>query len=868
MCALVGGSLLALPTVAGPTLVDPALVAAGTRQAELLPLHHVPPRPPGTTVPIGREQGGAGILGTRSADLRCPWAAPGALRHATPAQLAAEVVSRMTLRDELGLVDLAGVRGYENSTVGVPALCIPPLTLQDGPVGLSRGDTGVTQLPSSLAVAATFDTSAAYADGAVEGDEARRQGIDVVQGPMLNLDRVPEDGRAYETYGEDPVLASAMGVADIDGIQSHGVMADAKHLAGYAQESDRHGVDQLITDRQLEELYLAPFRAAVDQARVASVMCAYGEIDGAPACADALLYRSLRQWGFEGFVRSDMNAVHLPVPAFDAGMDAIKPAQGRALLQALSDHRLAEGRIDRAASSLLTEMFRFGMVADPPAGRTGAPVDSPSHAATDLAIAEESTVLLKDRGGVLPLDLSSLRSIAVIGTDAAGGAMSAGYGGARVTAPFVVEPVQALARLARPGALQYAPGGTGIGPTAPIPATSSTLDTAAASPLPGSAGHAVDATGSDASPPDGQADPLLPADGERPLYRSTGTIVPPSTGWYDLSLQSDCATWLLLGGRVLMASTARHQTFTWSTAVRLVGGHRYPVELLWRQVHDGDRPLLGWRNVSGELAAAVRLARLSQVAVVFAGDYSSEGMDRPDLALPGDENELIASVAAANPRTIVVLNTAGPVLMPWLSKVAAVVEAWYPGEEDGSAIAAVLSGRVDPGGRLPVTFPAGELAVPAGTLAEWPGIDSVVRFREGIDIGYRWDQANRVHPLFPFGFGLSYTSFQLSRLRVRESVDGGEQVAVRVTDTGRRSGSEVVEAYLGYPSAAAEPPWQLRAFTRVWLRPGASVTAVLDIPGSGFQCFRGGSWRTVGGEYHIGVGDSSAHLTLFAGVRR
>ncbi len=377
----------------------------------------------------GHRRGGPAPGRRGTATSSCPWVAPGALSDMGPERLAAEVASRLTLRDELGLVDLVGVPGYENTTAAIPSLCIPAITMQDGPNGLANQDTGVTQLPSSLAVAATFDTDDARAAGSVEGDEARRQGIDVVQGPMLNLLRVPEDGRAYETYGEDPYLVAQMGTADIEGIQGAGVMSEAKHFAAYAQESDRHGLDQLMTTRQLEELYFVPFQAAVEQAHVAGVMCAYGEIDGAPTCADPLLYRTLRDWSFDGFVRSDMSAVHRAIPAFDAGIDAIKPAQRVAIGRAVSEHVLAGNRLADAAQSLLEETFRFDLVAHPLSGRTDTAVDSPAHAAAALGIAEASTVLLKDRGGVLPLDTARLRSIAVIGTDAAGEAMTAGYGG-------------------------------------------------------------------------------------------------------------------------------------------------------------------------------------------------------------------------------------------------------------------------------------------------------------------------------------------------------------------------------------------------------------------------------------------------------
>ena len=899
--------------LAAALLTAPAGPGTGTANPVRLP----GARPSQASTPARSKRGAAGSSKLVSGPLGqpCPWAAQGALRHASPSELAAEVVSHMTVADELAIVDLRGVPGYENATRPLRALCIPRITLQDGPDGLTNSDTGVTQLPSALAVAATFDTAYAYADGAVEGEEAHAQGIDVVQAPMLNIDRVPEDGRAYETYGEDPTLVSGMGVADIEGIQSKGVMAQAKHLTGYTQEGDRHGLDQIISMRQLEEIYLAPFAAAVEQAHVASIMCAYGKIDGTTTCADPLLYEALSSWGFQGFVRSDMSAVVKPAPAFAAGMDAVKPAMSGRLAEAIANGWLSRARLASAAERILTEMFRFDLVARPLSGHTDTPVDPPAHAAVALRTAEASAVLLKNtyltgdaagrsggatggRGGgdsdrrgrgswALPIDFARVSSVAVIGSDAAAGAMSAGWGGARVLAPFLDEPVTAIGSLLRhatlqhpatlqhrptlqhPAVLRYADGGEGgatkdgISGTIPIPGID--LLSAGSPQRTGSRSAALvsDATVLPRNPARGAggiSTAVIPTADRSGLYRSTMTLVPPATGLYDLSLEDDSAAWMLLDGRLLFDLPERHELSTWTSSAFLRAGRRYELEVLWRQVPTGPVPVLGWRDVSPEIEQAVRAARASQVAIVFASDYSSEGVDRPDLDLPGDQNELISAVAAANPDTIVVLNTAGPVLMPWLDHVAGVIEAWYPGEENGTAIAAVLSGQVDPSGRLPVTFPAGGDDGPAGDLASFPGINGVVDFSEGLDVGYRWYEAHHVRPLFPFGYGLDYTSFRLSGLTV-SSGRSGVRLDLEVTNTGHRAGAEVVQAYVGYPAAAGEPPWQLRAFERVELAAGANAQVSMLLPPDGFRCWLG-RWETVPGRYELRVGTSSQDLEL------
>ncbi len=769
------------------------------------------------------------------------------MRTSSPARLAGEVLRRLDLAEQLGIVDLYGRPRIENSDSGVSSLCIPALTLQDGPNGLGNGDTGVTQLPSALSVAATFDPTYAYREGAVEGAEARGQGIDAVQGPVLNLVRVPEFGRAAETYGEDPTLASLMGVADIEGIQSQKVMSDAKHFTAYTQESGRHTLDQVIGNRALEEVYLAPFRAAVTQAHVASIMCAYGKINGVADCADPALYRVLQSWHFGGFVRSDLGAAKSATAAFAAGLDAIKPAAGPRLWAAVQHHQLGAGAIAGSAERILTEMFRFGLVAHPLPLRPGAKVATRAHAAVALAVAEASIVLMKNERRLLPLDFASLHSVAVIGDDAGANAMTTPYGGAHVVAPFVSHPLQAISAIVRHGHVSYASGGSEVGGTSPIPLAEAPLV----------------AVGSGAG---GVSQSVIPNGDRRHLVYEIRNVRPPASGLYVVSLRDNGPAWLLLDGHEIFATPAQHAPMTWSQGMPLQAGRDYRLQLVFQPQPSSPQPVLAWRDATPQIAAAVKAASRAQVAIVFASDYSSEGMDRPDLSLPGDENQLISAVAKANPRTVVVLNTSGAVLMPWLSKVAAVLEAWYPGEEDGNATAAVLSGAYDPTGRLPVTFPASEGAVAAHTQASWPGIGGTVVFSEGLDIGYRWDQAHRVTPLFPFGFGLSYTRFALSDLRLSRS-GGGYRATLEVADTGTRRGSEVVQAYLRFPPAAGEPPWQLRAVARVTLDPGTRATAVLELPASGFRCYLGGRWRVVGGRYELGVGTSSAELPFRAGIR-
>ncbi|MHB1711954.1 MAG: glycoside hydrolase family 3 protein [Acidimicrobiales bacterium] len=852
----------------------------------------------------------------------CPWLAQAMNMHEPPAALAGLVLARMTLTEKLGEIVLASGGGYENFNAGVPRLCIPSLTLQDGPQGLAFGDTGVTQLPSPLGVAATFDTAIARQYGAVEGAEARGQGIDVVQGPNLNIDRVPQSGRAYEGYGEDPLLASAMGVADIKGIQSQGVLADAKHLVAYSQETNRVDLNTSVSARTLHEIYLRPFEAAVRTAHVDSVMCAYPELNGTFQCQDPMLTRLLDSWGFAGFYRSDLGAAHDPAAALKAGIDLLKPETVAHLAADISTGSLPMAAVNSAVLRVITEMFATGLVGRPVTGSPGTPVDSAAHTAFALSAAERSFVLLRNRKGLLPLDAAHVGSIAVIGADAKSAPLTAGHGSSYVNPPFTSLPLTAIRQRAGAGVgVSYVNGGSTTKPLPDVP--SSFLAPGAG------AGHGLTLTIAQGTPggrtlrtADPMAgavvrvDPLsvgmgpgtgrhklhgplgstlpnnranenapavtsgthltLPASWANATATFTGTVTFPRTGLYSLALEGSGGATLTLDGVPAVSDPVSHIRSTWAQAVQITGGHAYKVVMTWKPFASlsaaGRVTLvpssmqLGWQYDTGSINAAVAAARAAQVAVVFGGTYSSEGLDHPSLQLPGDQNALISAVAAANPRTVVVLNTDGPVLMPWLHAVSGVVEAWYPGEVDGTAIAALLFGGVDPSGRLPVTFPVSEAQSAIHTAAQWPGINLVSTYSEGLDVGYRYYNAKHIRPLFPFGFGLSYTSFSMRGLAVART-PSGYGVSVEVTNTGHRSGVDVPQVYLSFPKAAGEPPDQLAAFTTVTLAPGQTKTVTLAVPRSALACFLHGRWSTLPGTYVLSAGQSSADLPLHASVQ-
>ncbi len=885
----------------------------------------------GTSSP-GKGKGTDSVVGT-SADIasRCPWLEAAMDSNEKPAQLAALVEDRMNVLEKVSELVLYSDGVYENINAGVPRLCIPSLAVQDGPQGLAYGDTNVTQLPSPLGVAATFNTATARAYGRVEGSEAEGQGIDAIQGPTLNIDRVPESGRSYEGYGEDPTLVSAMGVADIEGIQSTGTMAMAKHFAVYNQETDRGVLDDQVSTRALHELYLPPFKAAVSQAHVGSVMCAYPRLGGTFQCQQPQLLGLLTTWGFTGFIRSDLGSVHDPVAAIEAGIDLIKPENAGQLDALVKQGRLPLPALNAAVTRILTVMFAHHLVGRFEEATPGTPVDSPAHAQFALTAAEQSAVLLKNRGSVLPLSPTRDKTVAIIGADASTATVTTGGGSSRVQPPFTSDPLSAIRRRAGthasvtytdgasttrdlpavPTSLLRPASGSGHGLTVTItrtdaaanpPTAIENLDTVQSvqqvqptvdiaiqphastalflpgltpgSPtdqnqlqpmlgLPRIRGHAFSPT---------RTRVVLPAGWHNVHVTWTGTLTPPRTGLYTLSLQGSGAATLLLDGNPVVSDPLSHALGRWSQAVKLTGGHAYQVDMSW-QPFDNLTPsgesrvvqgamTLGWSYDSGQIAAAVRAAHHAKVAVVFAGSFSSEAFDRPSLGLPGDENDLIAAVAAANPHTVVVVNSGGPVLMPWLGSVAGVLEAWYPGEEDGAAVAALLYGQVDPSGRLPVTFPTSASTSAIDTLSQWPGIDFTATYSEGLDVGYRYNHATGVQPLFPFGYGLAYTHFRLGRTLTLHRSSPQDKLTVTVTNSGAREGTDVVQAYLTYPAAADEPPAQLVAFYPVVLQPGQMRKVTLAVPASSFEAYLNGNWTSVAGIYTLSVGQSSSDLPL------
>lgn len=786
------------------------------------------------------------------------------------------LVDAMTLPEKVamlhGTTDPASL-GQGGYIPGVDRLGVPELRLADGPAGV-RLTARATALPAPVALAATFSPEFARQYGAVIGEEGRSLGIDVVFAPMTNLVRVPQAGRNFETLGEDPVLASILVAAEVEGIQDAGLIATVKHHAVNNFENNRQSISAEVDERTLREVYLPAFEAAV-RAGSGAVMAANNRVNGVFATENPhLLAEVLRdEWGFAGFVVSDFFATHSAAPALRAGLDVELPSgiHFPTLVAAVQDGQVPEAFVDTAVRRIVSQMKRFGLLGRP---RRRPPLNATAHARTAHDVAVAGAVLLRNEHETLPLSPSMSDTLAVIGPTA-GTPLVGGRGSARVIPTQSESPLDAFRR--RVGSrLQFAPGIDLDG--VPVPASVLSLQRTQTGGS-AQAESQVDYTGASA----------LPAG---TAWTWEGTLAPPDTGEYDLRIQG-------AGGapRPFGSITLAIDGVQIGAAGALLAGNNHPivtagglenagalVDLIAGQTYDvritatagATAPLevrLAWVTPESRQQAiddAARVAGSVRTAVVFAFNGGTEGADRASLALPQHQDRLIEAVAAANPRTVVVLNVGDPVLMPWIDRTPAVLQAWYPGQEGADATAALLFGEENPSGKLPITFPQQAEDAPTAPLERYPGVDGRAIYSEGILIGYRHYDAAGIAPLFPFGHGLSYTRFEYRDVSVHQ-VDSGLEVNFAVENVGRRSGIEVPQVYLAPPASPPVPmaPRQLAGIGRIGLRPGERRHIHIDVPARAMSYWDVPSarWVVVTGRREVLVGSSSRDIRLSRTVK-
>jgi beta-glucosidase len=846
----------------------------------------------------------AALTGLVAGPVAAGAAAPATAPAAAGASLVSRLVQAMTLDEKLGMVNgwpdgvspppttdrLIGV-GF---IPGVPRLGIPALTFTDGPAGV-RMNLPTTAMPAPVALAATFSADLAHQYGQVLGRDSRARDQDVIFAPMLNTVRVPQAGRNFETLGEDPFLMARLVTAETRGIQGEGVIATAKHYAENNQENQRQTINVNVDERTLHEIELRAFEAAVRKGHTGSVMCSYNSVNGHFACENpTLLTEILRhQWGFKGFVVSDYGANHSAGPALEAGLDIeFFGTHFHELKALIQSGAVPVSALDAAVRHILTTMKRFGLLAHAsPTG--GTVVNRPLPAFPELAdarqarrIAEDGAVLLKNKAGTLPLRRADLRSLAVIGTTART-LLVGGGGSSRVigVTDREVSPLTALRRRAGAGGHVTFRVGRDVQGVA-VPSSALTPPNAA----PGQHGLLRTNTVTGAT----QIDPNIDFVGANALPEGTqatwtGTLTAPTTGDYLLAVQTAGTGASLTvdgqpvvsGGILALLGTTLHRTTdglanSFAHLHLTAGPHTIsvtaaPIPAFPPFIEASSGPVqirLAWitpQQRQANLAAAVAAAKRARTAVVFAYMEGTEGVDQPTLALPDEQDQLIEAVARANPRTVVVLNSGYPVLMPWVKQVRAILDMWYPGQEGGRATADLLVGAAVPGGKLPVTFPAREADAPTATSPlRYPGVNGQEYYSEGIFVGYRWYDQQRIAPLYPFGYGLSYTSFGYRHLRVLPGHHGA-RVRFTVTNTGRRSGTEVAQVYVGrLPVGLPTPVKQLAGVARVTLGPGErrTVTVSLDRLSLSYWDSQADRWVTPAGRVAVLVGSSSRNIQL------
>lgn len=648
------------------------------------------------------------------------------------------LVGKMTLPEKIAQLHGIHDAKYYRFVPPVPRLGIPAFHIANGPAGAGpAGDDPqkpATAMPAPISLASTWDVALANRYGAVIGKEAKDLGEDLLEAPDINIARVPQNGRTFEAFGEDPYLVSRMSVAEIQGIQRHDIIANVKHYAVNNQENNRMKVNAIVDERSLHEIYLPAFEASVKEGKVASLMAAYNKVNGLFCCENPELLNQIlkRDWGFKGFITSDFGAVHSTVPSALAGLDLEMPTGkyfGTNLQTAIQSGEVPMSVIDDKLIRRFRTMMEFGQF-DHASKLESIPAKKDGLVARQLA--EEGMVLLKNTADELPLDPKRLHSIAVIGPYAAS-AMTGGGGSSEVKPLYTVTPIDGIQQR--------------------------------------------------------------------------------------------------VGSKVKVAFA------------------------------DG-----------ADMTNAVALAKSCDVAIVMVGDHATEGRDHL-LTLSSNQDALIEMVAAANPHTTVVLKTGSAVFMPWMDKIPAVLEAWYPGQEDGNAVAAVLFGDVNPSGKLPITFPKDLGDLPANTPEQYPGVAGTAHYSEGIFVGYRQYDAKSIQPLFPFGYGLSYTTFgyanlSISARNISTALESNGSIAVDLDldNTGKRSGKEVVELYVSFPAtdATPQPPAQLKAFEKVALNPGQSRRVHLKLNARSFAWWDKDThgWKITPGTYRIMVGSSSRDFRL------
>lgn len=798
------------------------------------------------------------------------------------------MISKLTLQQKLELIG-----GQDSMFIRAePAAGFPQLKMSDGPMGVRTWGPD-TAYAGGIALAASWDPELVREMGVSIGDDARARGVNFLLAPGVDIYRAPMGGRNFEYFGEDPYLAAHTAVPYIEGVQSQGVVATVKHYALNNQEYDRHNVSSDVDERTLREIYLPTFEAAVKVAGVGAVMDSYNLVNGVHATQNKHLNIDIlrKDWGFKGILMSDWDATYSAVGAANGGLDLEMPSgkfmNPKNLLPAIKDGQVSEATIDQKVRRIFRTAIRFHFL---DRDQTDLSIPAYTQEGREAALREalESITLLKNDGHVLPLDENEVHTIAVFGPDAWPAVVGAG-GSSNVT-PYQASSIMTGLSdyLGKRVKVLYA---RGLPTLEDLYTETRYVDTNANSggewwEHKGVKVEVFDNPNFSGTPKTIQAPAIMgfrgaewaPGAGQRKSIRYTAEYLPKTTGRYLVVAGAGGrdAYKVRIDGKQVLEGTAQEGRAPQFAYVRLTANQAVKVEVTYLPAGSSPEMGLGIRAVSElvspEVAKLAGMADAAVVAVGFDRTTESEGMDR-SYHLPWGQDELIQAVAAANKKTIVTLTAGGGVATKdWIGDVPVFLHDWYPGEEGGKAIAEILFGKHSPEGHLPFSFaksweqnPTHDSYYPA---AHAPGVTPHVKYAEGLYVGYRYYTTKHVEPLFPFGFGLSYTTFSFSNLKVSPetaSANGPITVSFDVTNTGERAGADVAQLYVGDPSAKVDRPVkELKGYKKVRLEAGKTehVTLTLGRRSLAYWDTASNGWKVDPGKFVVYVGDSSENTPL------
>jgi len=791
-----------------------------------------------------------------------------------------DLLARMTLEEK---VDIVG--GNDFKTKSNARLGIPEMIMTDGPLGPNtKGHS--TNYSAMINLAATFNTNLMYRVAEQIGEETRIMGRNMLLGPCINIARVPHGGRTFEGFGEDPYLMSRMVVPYIKGVQSKNVITCTKHFVANNQEWNRFDVSVEADERTLHEIYYPAFKAAIQEGDSWTVMAAYNMVRGTYACENKYLLTDVlkQKWGFTGIAVSDWGGARSTVPMANSGLDLEMPTgkyYGDKLLKVIMDGKVTEATLDDKVRRILRVMFKAGLF-DESIDQYGGHSDQPHRRELALKVARQSIILLKNENNFLPLDKNGVKSIAVIGPNGAEARMEGGGSGG-LTGNYGISPLQGIKNKAGDNIkVEFERG---------IPERSLELPIAGPEYFileDGSPGINAEyfnnreqedepvytCVEKDINFDWGYGSPRQDVvNQEKWSAKWTGKFKSPGEGWYEIGLKADNGIRMYIDGNKILDAWIDASPGKFKIArYKFEADRVYDIRVDFYENIGTCRCKMGFAPYEpGDMMEdAVKLASVSDVVILAVGldkELEGEAVDRARLSLDEDQLQLVDKILDVNANVVVVLNNATPILMDgWLDRTPALIEALYPGQEGGNALADILFGDVSPSGKLPLTFPKKWEDSPVYGI--YPGKKEVNNYKEGILVGYRHFDKENIEPLFPFGFGLSFTTFEYSGLEIsQKKMEREDTLTVNVTirNSGGMTGDEVVQLYIHDVKASVEREIKsLKGFARVSLNPGEQkkVSFKIDKRHLSFYDVNSQSWVVESGEFEVMVGSSSKNILL------